>query len=194
MSKVNADVIAFDPHRTVRAAYDELHTLVTWWTRTRETDLGDDTGTASRELFAEARLLDDARLDQWLAGWHPGGVAWVPIDPAHHPATDQSYYLDDVRRLGERVRWMRQPIAWSQWPAATTVRAVTNIESHRRPDGELGRARSSCSTSQRGTHARVWAGRQLHVLSPNGEEWRRRIKILCIPALRGAVVHPGILL
>ena len=177
--------------------YDALASLLAWWRRIPPAvRLDDDLDAARHSLVAEARLLDDDRLDDWLAGWDPDGVLWVPIDAAGHPGADQSFYLDDVRRLRERVDWRRQPSAWSQRPTVRTVRSVTNIESHLADDGTLHVRSSVTIVEQRGQTGHTWAGHQFHVLGPPRSDGLRprRVKVICVPELATAIPHPGAIL
>jgi len=177
--------------------FDQLASLLDWWRHVPpETRLDDDRDAARRALVAEARLLDDARLDEWLAGWDADGVLWVPIDATSNPGTDQSFYLDDVRRMRERVAWRGQSSAWSQQPPVRTVRSVANIESRLADDGSLHVRSSLTIFEQHGQTSHAWSGHQFHVLAPErGDGARRRVvKVICVPGLAVAVPHPGVIL
>lgn len=173
----------------VLATYDDLAAMVRTWRSLDTTNLGDGEEAAPL-VVPEARLLDDRRFDEWLAGWTDDGALWVPLDPMAHPASDQSFYLDDVRRLRERVAWTLSSVAWSQQPAVSTVRQVTNVESYRTADGLHVRS-VLVLHEHRAAVSRSWAGHQLHLFAP-GE--RLRAKVLLMPALRSAIPHPGVLL
>ncbi|MBI3975363.1 MAG: aromatic-ring-hydroxylating dioxygenase subunit beta [Armatimonadetes bacterium] len=83
---------------------------------------------AERFLFAEARLLDERRFDEWEALFTDDGVYLVPIDPAKEPSRSISIIYDDRRRLGERVfRQMKTPVL-DQNPPSRTIRFVSNVE------------------------------------------------------------------
>ena len=177
--------------------YDDLAAVVAWWRSVPSSmPLDDDLDTARRHVVAEARLLDDERYDDWLSDWALDGILWVPLDPAAHPGADQSFFLDDVRRLRERVTWRRQSSAWSQQPPVRAVRSTTNVEAHLADDGALHVRSSLTIVEQRGQRSHTWAGHQFHVLAPaNGAGIRvRRIKVICIPELTAAVPHPGVVL
>lgn len=182
---------------SVLTAHGELAELLAWW-RDLDSNVRLDAAAdeARRLLVAEARLLDDERYDDWLAGWADDGLLWVPLDRASNPAADQALYLDDVRRLGERIRWRRQTNAWSQHPAPRTVRAVGNVESFVAADGTL-RTRSSVIIHEhRDGRAECWSGHQFHLFTAADGERRRRQhrKIVVLPALRGPVTHPAVVL
>lgn len=83
---------------------------------------------AERFLFAEARLLDERRFDEWEALFTDDGVYVVPIDPGKEPGNSVSIIYDDRRRLTERVfRQMKTPVL-DQNPPSRTIRFVSNVE------------------------------------------------------------------
>ena len=91
---------------------------------------------AERFLFAEARLLDERRFDEWEALFTDDGVYLVPIDPGKEPARSVSIIYDDRRRLTERVfRQMKTPVL-DQNPPSRTIRFVSNVEVA--PEAEAG--------------------------------------------------------
>ncbi|WP_421723474.1 aromatic-ring-hydroxylating dioxygenase subunit beta [Bauldia sp.] len=79
-------------------------------------------------LKAEARLLDARAFDRWLTLWEQDAVCWVPLATGSHPGQDQALFLDDRRRLEERVWRMGDRSAWALWPAAETIRNVGGFE------------------------------------------------------------------
>lgn len=173
--------------------FDELMGVVAAWQTVAGT-LPPATPAAIGTIVGEARLLDDRRYDEWLEGWADDGVLWIPLDVEQHPAKDQAFLLDDVRRIRERVQWRRQSTAWSQAPGAATVRAVTNIEALAADERLL--MRSVVMLAEHAAEGtRTWATRQFHELVPTLDDgWRIRAKVICAPALRHAVPHPGVLL
>jgi len=143
------------------------------------------------ELAAEARQLDTARYDDWLAAWTDDAVLWIPIDPAAGAGADQSLTLDDRRRIGERIAWRREPTAWGQHPASATVRTVGSVEAW--AHGSTIVARSSLVLVElRHGDQQLFAGHQVHELEP--VTFRRRTKILLIPRLATGVTNPSFLL
>lgn len=175
--------------------YDRLAEELAGWRRAGRTE---PSATAEAELLAchEARLLDDRRTQDWLDRWATDGALWVPIDPDAHPSRDQSFYLDDVRRLRERLAWADQPSAWSQQPRPLTVRVLGNIEGVRHGDGALSVRSSLLLAEQRGGRRQDWVGHQYHRFGPpdDGDGRLLQLKVLVIPALRTACRHPGALL
>ncbi len=82
-----------------------------------------------RLVEREARLLDTHRYEDWLAMFAPECLYWAPATPAGgDPRREVAVFLDDRRRMEDRVHRLRSPYAWSQAPASRTVRLVTNVE------------------------------------------------------------------
>ena len=80
-------------------------------------------------LEREARLLDEARYEEWLALFAERCVYWVPATrPAGDPRREVAVAFDDRRRLEDRIYRLRTGSAWSQTPASRTVRSVSNVE------------------------------------------------------------------
>src|SRR5262245_28856225 len=79
-------------------------------------------------LVHEARLLDDARFDEWLALFTEDACYWVPSEPNQaSPRDTVSLMYDDRRLLETRVRRLASPRIYSQEPRSRTSRIVTNV-------------------------------------------------------------------
>jgi p-cumate 2,3-dioxygenase subunit beta len=86
------------------------------------------TPEAERFLYAEARLLDERRFEEWETLFTDDGVYWLPIDPDVDPARAVAIIYDDRTRLHERVyRLARTPVL-DQSPSSRTIRFVSNVE------------------------------------------------------------------
>jgi benzoate/toluate 1,2-dioxygenase beta subunit len=78
-------------------------------------------------LLHEARLLDEAKFDDWLALFTPDGWYWVPSEPGQaNPHDVVSLIYDDRRLLETRVRRLASPRMYSQEPRSRTSRIVAN--------------------------------------------------------------------
>ena len=87
-----------------------------------------DQGSCERFLLHEARLLDEARFDDWLALFTPEGWYWVPSEPGqNNPHDTVSLIYDDRRLLETRVRRLASPRIYSQEPRSRTSRIVGNV-------------------------------------------------------------------
>jgi len=81
-------------------------------------------------LYREAALLDEWRLEEWLALFTPDTVYEVPTMGQGLKAGPDStlfYIADDYRRLRHRVVRLNKPTAHAEWPHSTTTRAVHNV-------------------------------------------------------------------
>jgi 3-phenylpropionate/cinnamic acid dioxygenase small subunit len=89
---------------------------------------------AERFLYAEARLLDDRRLDDWLALFEDECLYWLPIGEGD-TAREPSIVYDDRRRLEERVFRLNETRAYAQEPPSRTQHTVSNVEVEPGADG-----------------------------------------------------------
>ena len=119
------------------------------WTMLKETRARSAPGESvandevQRVLFHEARLLDDRRYDEWLALFVPECLYWVPSrNEPGDPRTETGIYLDDRRRLTDRVGLIRTGHLHAQIPPSRTRRMLTNIEQWTAADGSV-RARAN---------------------------------------------------
>jgi 3-phenylpropionate/cinnamic acid dioxygenase small subunit len=175
----------------VMARFDEVAALVASTPARPAADPG-LSATASAVVHREARLLDTGQLDAWLSWFTDDAVAWVALPGVAHPAADQSLYLDDRRRLAERVGWHAEPSAWGQHPASTCVRTVGTVEAWT-DDGDTVVVRSAFTlVEQRHGEHQLVAGHQVHELV--GPEPRCRTKVLLVPALAAGLRNPSFLL
>ena len=209
-ASATAAAIPADP-AAVRSRYDELAELVSWVQGRPAADPA-LTAAVAPHLVREARLLDSGRFEEWLEGWTDDAVVWVPLSVPAHPSRDQALFLDDRRRLAERVSWRRDPAAWGQQPPSITVRAVTGVEAW--PAGGRVVARSSLVVhEQRHGLGQQLAGYQIHELADGPVRFRRsdadgegpagelasgparfRTKIIVMPALSLGVRNPSFLM
>ena len=109
-------------------------------------------------LEREARLLDQARFDDWLAMYSPHCIYWIPATPGGDPRREVAVAFDDRRRLEDRVYRLKTGTAWSQTPASRTVRMVSNVEVFPADDDRL-LVRSNFLVSDfRTGETRFWSG------------------------------------
>ena len=134
-------------------------------------------------LFREAELLDERRLEDWLALYAPDAWYWAPVLPdANERGLALAHIDEDHTQLEARVRRLRQPNAWSEHPPARTCRLVGNVRiTGQSADGEL-TVRSALIVHEyrnRGftdTHC-TYAGTVRHGLRPLADDfqiaWKR---------------------
>jgi p-cumate 2,3-dioxygenase beta subunit len=97
------------------------------------------TQTVTEFLHHEARLLDEWRLDEWLALFAEGARYAVPTTDGVEGSPRDTLYLidDDLRRLQARVERLKSRWAHREFPWSRTRRLVTNIELVGRNDDEI---------------------------------------------------------
>ena len=89
---------------------------------------GLDQESCERFLLHEARLLDEARFDDWLSLFTPDGWYWVPSESNQdNPHDTVSLIYDDRRLLETRVRRLSSPRIYSQEPRSRTSRIIGNV-------------------------------------------------------------------
>lgn len=81
----------------------------------------------------EAALLDERRLDEWLALWHSEARYWAPTRRNREDRPDATapgelgVFEDNLMTLGLRVAAMQAKSAWAEIPPSRTRRLVTNV-------------------------------------------------------------------
>jgi ethylbenzene dioxygenase beta subunit len=79
-------------------------------------------------LYHEARLLDERRLDDWLALWTPDGMYWIPRAPGQASPYDHiSIAWEDAMLREVRVGRLQHARNWSQRPPTRTARLLGNL-------------------------------------------------------------------
>ena len=129
-------------------------------------------------LAQEARLIDEARFNDWLSLFSPDCLYWVPITPGGgNPLLEVSHAFDDCRRLTDRVYWLRTGLAFSQIPQSRTRRILGNIEVLDEPENGLRFIRSNFIVNEfRAGVAKTYSGWCGHVLEPAADGWKIRLK------------------
>ena len=81
-------------------------------------------------LYEEAALLDDWKLNEWLALFEPGASYHVPTagrGPDADPRKELFYVADDYHRLSERVKRLLKRTAHVEFPHSRCRRMVSNV-------------------------------------------------------------------
>jgi 3-phenylpropionate/cinnamic acid dioxygenase small subunit len=80
-------------------------------------------------LYKEARLLDDGKLQEWLALFTPDARYWIPCNRDDiDPMREVSIIFDDRQRMEERVWRIESGLAYAQEPRSRTRHLLTNVE------------------------------------------------------------------
>jgi p-cumate 2,3-dioxygenase subunit beta len=81
-------------------------------------------------LYAEAELLDEWRLDEWLSLFdEERGGFYMPATDAPYSDHNTSLYLiaDDMTRLRSRVSQLMSGLTWAENPKSRTCHMLSNV-------------------------------------------------------------------
>jgi 3-phenylpropionate/cinnamic acid dioxygenase small subunit len=125
--------------------------------------------TVTAFLYKEARLADEARYAEWEALWTDDAIYWVPAttDPQVDPNKQISHIYDNRNRIATRIKLLQSGHRYSQEPASSMRRLLSNIEIEKQDNGELvaGANFLLVELSIQAQHEmHLWAGRTTHVL------------------------------
>ncbi len=135
-------------------------------------------------LFDEAALLDEWRLDAWLALFHPDAVYLIPSpeDLSDDPTTTLHLVHDSMDTLAGRVERLKSKHAHAESPRSRTRRQITNVRVWQ--DGDALAVRSTFQVTRvRSGAVDRYAGVYEHLLVPGGDpgpRWligRRRVAL-----------------
>jgi 3-phenylpropionate/cinnamic acid dioxygenase small subunit len=147
-----------------------------------------------RFLIDEARLLDEARFDEWLALFTPEATYWVPTEPGQaNPLDTVSLIYDDRRLLETRVRRLSSPRIYSQEPRSRTSRMIGNVTIEDDADATSTLVRSKFVLIEfRRNEQRLFGGSCFHrLILDDGKikiAWKRVDLVNCDAPLDGLVV------
>jgi len=129
-------------------------------------------------LFHEARLLDQRRLNDWLALWTGEGMYWIPQKHDQESPYDHISLAWEDKMLREvRVRRLGNPRNWSQQPITRTSRLVGNITvAGMDAYGYLVVHAAFQLTEWHNARARQLAGSLTYKLAIDGEVWKLHFK------------------
>ena len=144
-------------------------------------------------LVREARLLDEAKFDDWLALFTPDAQYWVPSEPGQQSPHDTvSLMYDDRRLLETRVRRLASPRIYSQEPRSRTSRIVTNVTLEEAGGGFVVTRSNFMMIEFRRNEQRLFGGTYVHRLIRVENAMRIRLKrvdlLNCDAPLDGLVV------
>src|SRR5699024_1537680 len=129
-------------------------------------------------LARESRLIDTARLNEWLDLYTDECLYWLPITAGGgNPRSEVSHAFDDRRRLTDRVYWLRTGLAYSQLPASRTRRLITNVETIQDHVSGDTLVRSNFAIHEfRAGVTKLYTGWYAHVLTLTDNGYKVRIK------------------
>jgi len=139
-------------------------------------------------LIDEAALLDEWRLEEWLALMAPDARYLVPSldapDADHH---DTLFLIaDDRRTLASRVRQLLSGTTWAENPRSLTRRLITNVRLLAVEGGEARITANFAVWRFQHEQSDVYVGQYRHVLvrGPSGLLFRERRAVLDLETLR----------
>jgi p-cumate 2,3-dioxygenase beta subunit len=94
-------------------------------------------------LYDEAALLDEWRLGEWLALFHPDAAAYLissPEDLSDDSATTLHLVNDSMTTLAGLVAWLKSKHAHAESPRSRTRRQIANVRVWQGPDDLLSRS------------------------------------------------------
>ena len=126
-------------------------------------------------LYKEARYADEARYAEWEALWTDDALYWVPAttDPDIDPTTHISHIYDNRQRIATRIKLLQSGHRYSQEPASSMRRIISNIEIEKNEDGAfvVGSNFLLVELSIQAKHeTHLWAGRTTHIIQKIEDE------------------------
>lgn len=139
-------------------------------------------------LFADAALLDEGKLEEWLAQFLPDAQYLVPSLDVPEAGPQDSLYLinDDYRRLASRVHQYLGRSMWVENPPARTRHMISNVRITGVTDSEVHVAANFVVYRMRGDVVDPYIGRYELILVPSegSFRYRQRKAILDLEELR----------
>ena len=144
-------------------------------------------------LLHEARMLDEAKFDDWLALFTADGWYWVPSEPEQdNPQDTVSLIYDDRRLLETRVRRLASPRMYSQEPRSRTSRIVANVSIEESGNRACTVRSKFVMIEYRRESQRLFAGTALHrLVQADGRiciAWKRVDLVNCDAPLDGITI------
>jgi p-cumate 2,3-dioxygenase subunit beta len=117
-------------------------------------------------LFAEAALLDEWRLEEWLDLFTLDCLYEVPAPdrPDEDPGSTFSFIHDRRPMLEQRVIRLKKPTAHAEYPHSRTRRLITNVRIVSRTDDEIRVAANFAVFRSRGGIEVTYVGRYEYTL------------------------------
>jgi len=145
-------------------------------------------GEIEEFLIYEAALLDEWRLEEWLALMASEARYLVPpLDAPDADPRDTLFLIaDDRRTLASRVRQLLSGTTWAENPRSRTRRLITNVRLLAVQGGEARVTANFAVWRFQHEQIDVYVGRYLHVLvrGASGLMFRERRAVLDLETLR----------
>jgi p-cumate 2,3-dioxygenase beta subunit len=139
-------------------------------------------------LYEEAALLDEWRLDEWLALFTDDCTYSVPSTDSPDAEPEDTLFLiaDDAARLRSRVEQLLGKTTWSESPHARTRRMLANVRIRRRDGARTWVTANFVVYRMRTNQVGTYVGRYEYVLERHGAGLRiaSRRAVLDLESLR----------
>ena len=139
-------------------------------------------------LYAEAALLDEWRLAEWLALFTEDATYSVPSTDLPDAEPDDTLFLiaDDAARLRSRVEQLLGKTTWSENPHARTRRLLANVRVRRVSGARVWATANFAVYRLRTNQVATYVGRYEYVLERRdaGLRIQHRRAILDLESLR----------
>jgi p-cumate 2,3-dioxygenase beta subunit len=125
-------------------------------------------------LYAEAALLDEWRLDEWLALFTADCRYVVPTTdrPQGEPWSDMVFIDDDMQRLQGRITRLKSRHAHREFPWSRTRHMISNVRVLGVEDGEVLVTANYIVYRTRNEHLHPLVGRYDYRLRPEGGSFK----------------------
>jgi 3-phenylpropionate/cinnamic acid dioxygenase small subunit len=126
-------------------------------------------------VLEEARLLDEARYEDWLALYADDAYYWAPHRPEQtDPLNEISIFYDDRMLMEARVRRLTDGTGHAVSPPIATVRVVSGTTLESTADGGKEAVVQSkfVMLEHRLAEQRLYGGTARHCLRRSGSGWR----------------------
>ena len=140
-------------------------------------------------LYHEAELLDEWRLNEWLALFTDDATYHIPAMDAVEgadPAESLFYIADDRERLGERVKRLMKKTAHAEYPRSRGQRMISNVRIHSAVADRVDLACNFVTYRTKSGITDTFVGHHKYSLLPQGNTFKIREKrtILALDSLR----------
>ncbi|WP_020660837.1 aromatic-ring-hydroxylating dioxygenase subunit beta [Amycolatopsis benzoatilytica] len=137
---------------------------------------------AERFLYAEARLADACRYDEWEALWTDDALYWVPAgaDSVSDPDSHISVIYDHRSRIALRVAQLKTGKRHSQDPASSVAHLISNVEVVGADEHGVETNATFIAVESRSRGLTTWAGTVRHTLTRAGGCIRMSRKVVML--------------
>lgn len=122
-------------------------------------------------VYAEARMLDEKRFDEWYELFAGDGAYWIPLSPGQEdPLNHGSLMYEDKLLLKLRIERLKNVRAYSQHPASRShhLLQAPQVEKADEQAGEYVVRTQFIYTEVQGDSQQMYAGTVFHTLMREG--------------------------